>query len=297
MTRRFRLAIAPLFALVAIPAAAQEEIIVEGQRIETADVRSIARDITVGSQATQIPLSRFQRPICPGVWGLTEANAQAVLDRIVANALAADVPVDPAPGCGANVWVIVVDDAAATFEQLHEDDSFMTRHLTRYQLRKVRDQQGSVRGWNLISTRNPDTGEPLPDGFELAGAFQEAVNNGEPPPLNEVSQISRLELGIRTDIELSVLLVERAALADLDSHALADYATMRLLAYTEPPSEQGPVSTVLTLFSPEGGDVAPQRMTPFDQAYLRALYRSSPTRPARIAIGNITGLMEDLSDQ
>jgi len=298
LTRTFRRSLALAAALplmAAAPAFAQDSIIVEGERIETADVRSTARDITVGSQATQVPLSRFQRPICPGVWGMTEENAQAVLDRIVFNALEADVPVAEEPNCGANVWVVVVSDAPATFENLREDDSFLTRHLTRYQVRKVRDQEGSALGWNLISTRNPDTGEVQPDGFELASAFQEAANNGEPPPVNEVGRMSRLELGIRTDIELSVVLVERSALADLDSVALADYATMRLLAYTEPPSDDGPVSTVLSLFQPgDVGELAPQRMTAFDRAYLRAIYRSSPTRPARIALGNISGMMEQI---
>ncbi len=283
-------------ALAAQPIAAQDTIVVEGERIETADVRSTARDITVGSQATQVPLARFQRPICPGVWGLSGTNAQMVLDRIAANAIAADVPVEEEADCGANVWVILVDDVAATFDQLEEDDSFLTRHLTPYQLRKVRSQEGSARGWNLITSRNPDTGERLPSGFELAGAFQEALNNGEPPPVNEISRMSRLDLGIRTDIELSVVLIERSAIADLDAHAVADYATMRLLAYVEPPSRESIVSTVLTLFEPVEGEFAPQRMTAFDQAYLRALYRSSPTRPARIALGNISGLMEDLDD-
>lgn len=295
--------LAPLLA--ATPALAQDEdgdsgntIVVDGERIRTADVRSTARDITVGSQATQSPLARFQRPVCPGVWGMGEENAQAVLDRIIANAIAAEIPVAEEPGCGANVWVVLVEDVEATFEQLVEDDSFMTRHLTRYQLRKVRDQEGAVRGWNLISTRNPDTGQPLPDGFELASAFQEAATNGTPPPINEISTSSRLNLGIRSDIELSVVLVERAAIAELDSYALADYATMRLLAYVEPPSREGPVSTVLTLFAPgDAGDLSPQRMTSFDQAYLRALYRSSEVRPARIALGNISGLMENIDEQ
>ncbi len=270
---------------------------VEGERIETADVRNIARDITVGSQATQTPLPRFQRPVCPGVWGMTEQNAQAVLDRIVANAIAADVPVAEEAGCGANVWVIIVDDVEATFERLENEDSFLTRHLTDYQLRKVRDQEGSARGWNLITTRNPDTGSRVPTGFEATQEFVAARAAGLSDPANAVRGLSRLELGIRTDIELSVLLIERAAIAELDSHAVADYATMRLLAYTEPPREQGPVSTVLTLFAPDDAEAAPQRMTRFDQAYLRALYRSSPTRPARMAIGNISGMMENLDDQ
>ena len=93
--------------------------------------------ITIGSYSAQVPIARFQRPVCPGVWGLTEENAQAVLDRIVFNALQADIPVAEEPDCGANVWVIVVDDAEATFERLREEDSFLTRHLTRYQERKI----------------------------------------------------------------------------------------------------------------------------------------------------------------
>jgi len=285
----------PLFS--ATPAFAQDAIIVEGERIETADVRRTARDITVGSQATQVPLARFQRPVCPGVWGLSEENGQTVLDRITANAIAANVPVNEEPGCGANVWVVFVDDAEATFERLRDEDSFMTRHLSRYQVRKVRDQEGAARGWNQITTRNPDTGQLVLTGWDYTQEYQAANAAGLPPPINEISDMSRLNLGIRTDIEMSVVLIERSAIADLDSHAIADYATMRLLAYVEPPSRDSVVSTVLTLFAPDGQDFSPQRMTTFDQAYLRALYRSSPTRPARIAIGNITGLMEDIQEE
>ncbi|WP_133304017.1 hypothetical protein [Aurantiacibacter aquimixticola] len=269
-------------------------IIVEGERIETADVRNTARDITVGSQATQSPLSRFQRPVCPGIWGMTQDNAQAVLDRIVFNALQANIPVAEEPDCGANVWVIVVDDAAATFERLQEEDSFLTRHLTSYQERKVRDQDSYALGWNLITTRNPETGVQLPTGWYATQGIVDAASAGLPPPGNEIRSMSRLTLGIRTDIELSVVLVERAALADIDSVALADYATMRLFAYTEPPSEDDPVATVLTLFNRNADDSRPLRMTAFDRAYLRALYRSSPTRPARIALGNISDAMETI---
>lgn len=269
-------------------------IVVDGERIDTADVRRTARDITVGSQATQFPLARWQRPFCPGIWGLGEEAGQAVLDRIVANAIGAGVEVSEEPGCGANAWVIVTDNVGETFERLLEEDSFLTRHLTSYQRRKVRAQEGDARGWNLITDRNPETGARIATGFEMAAAFADARVSGFPPPANQVSGMSRLSLGIRSDLELSVVLVERSAMADLDSTALGDYATMRLLAYVEPPSRDNPVSTVLTLFQPEIGDFAPREMTAFDMGYLRALYRSNPVRPARIAIGNISDAMEDI---
>ncbi|WP_271078546.1 hypothetical protein [Aurantiacibacter sp. MUD61] len=294
---------ASLFA--ASPGLAQDTLIVEGQRIETADIRSMARDITAGSHAMFQPLARFRRPVCPGVWGMSEANAQAVLDRITFNALQAGVEVAQEQDCGANVWVIVVDDADATFEALDDEGSFLTRHLLPYQTRMVRAQQGSLRAWNQITTRNPDDGRVQPDGFELASYWQEARINPRPGasgrleydfPANEVSTMSRLDLGIRTDIELSVILVERSAMADLDVVALADYATMRLLLATDAPSRESPVPTILTLFDPEQRDAAPRQLTAFDRAYLAAMYRSSPTRPARLAIGGIQVLMQESSD-
>ncbi|WP_271078547.1 hypothetical protein [Aurantiacibacter sp. MUD61] len=273
-------------------ASAQDTIVVEGERIETADIRSTARDITFGARSMFQPLARYHRPVCPGVYGMSELNAQAIVDRIMTNATLAGVEVSEEPGCGANAWVIVVDDADATLASLLEDDSFLTRHLSRYQERMLREQAGDVRAWNMITERNPDTGNVLPSGFEATSAY---ITGGGSPPVNEVFGMSRLDLAIRTDIELSVVLVERSALEELDVGALADYATMRLLARTETPRRDSGISTVLTMFDPERAADAPRRMTPFDMAYLTALYRSSPTRPARMAMGGIQHFMERVS--
>ncbi|WP_156172160.1 hypothetical protein [Aurantiacibacter gangjinensis] len=284
----------PVFAQDETEEQGANTIIVDGQRIDTADIRSTARDITIGSYSYQVPLARFTRPVCAGVWGLGEDIGQAISDRIMQNAAEIGAEVSDEVGCGANIWVIVVDDVEATFTQLEEDDSHMTRHLTPLQVRKIRSEEGSARGWSVISTRNPDTGLPVPTGFEATQRFFEGEFG---TPVNQVSSMSRSELGIRTDIELSVVLLERSALADLDTDALGDYATMRLLAYTDVPDGDTPVSTILSLFI--AGDAAigaPQRMTAFDRAYLRALYRSSPVRPARMAIGNISALMDDEQD-
>lgn len=292
------LAIAATCLLGVIPLAvhaqdgADDVIVVEGERIEAVDIRNTAREITVGARAAQEPLARFQRPICPGVWGLSEANAQAVIDRIFANARRAGVPVNEEPRCGANIWVIFVDDAGATFERLDDEESHLTRHLTRHQKRRVRAQEGAARGWSLLTTRN-EMGRRILDGFEYTLAYREALAMGEPPPTNDVSSVSRLKTGIRKDIELSVVLIDRAALAEVDAHAVADYATMRLLAYTEPPDREASVATVLSLFMPGAKENVPQRMTVFDVAYLQSLYRGDEMQPARFALGNIGKLMKD----
>ena len=280
-------------SLLSGAALAQDDvIIVEGERIESRDVRNTARDITEGAQMMQRPLARFQREVCPGVYGMLEQNAQPIVDRILETAEAADIPVNSEPGCDANVWVIVVDDPAATFERLEDERSFITRHMSPYDKRMVRSQEGPVRAWNVVSERNRE-GERVASGFELAALANMARADDEPIPANPVSTMSRMQLGIRLDIELSVLLVARSALAEIDAHSLADYATMRLLARTTPPSDEDAVDTVLQLFGPDSG---PIRLTAFDRAYLRALYRSNELRPARTAMGSISGLMERVTE-
>ena len=270
----------------------ENAIVVRGERVRSRDVRAMARDITVGSGSANQPLPRFQRPVCPGVWGLGPDSAQAIIDRIYDNAEAAGIDVNDEPECDANVWVIVVDSPEQTFAQLREDRSYLTRHLSRLQTRIVERQAGSARAWSLVSQRN-EQGDVIPDGFETASLSAEARALGLPPPGNQVLSVSRLETGVRSDIELSVVLIQRSMLVDLDTYAVADYATMRLLSYTQPPRREDEVSTVLTLFEPGGAENAPRQLTEFDMAYLQALYRSDEYRPARLAIGGISNLIRN----
>ncbi|KLI62929.1 hypothetical protein AAV99_12795 [Aurantiacibacter marinus] len=267
-------------------------IIVQGERVDSRDIRNTARDITVGSQAISQPLPRFQRPVCPGIWGLPAEIAQSIIDRIYDNAEAAGIEMNAEPECDANVWLIFVDDPEQTFAQLRDERSFMTRHLTRYQLREIEDQVGSARAWNLITSRNED-GQRVPTGFEYRSLAAQARASGLPGPSVQVRSPSRIQTGIRQDLEMSVALIERSALVELDTYAVADYATMRLLSYTRPPGNEDAVSTILTLFEPDMEAYSPHRLTEFDMAYLQALYRSNEFRPARMAIGSISDLIRE----
>ena len=266
------------------PQADKNTIIVEGARIERDAVRETAREVTARPRTYSDPLPRFQKPICPGIWGMLPENAQPVIDRIYDNAERAGIDIETDPLCTANVWIIVVDDPDATFADLRRERSFMIRELTLADRREVESQTGPARSWSIVSYRNRD-GELVP-GLSPESRFR---NGG--PTVNPVTNMSRLESAMRLDMEASVLLLARSALADVDAFTLADYATMRLLAQTRVPEDGGAVDTVLALFD-EGAD-APQRLSRFDLAYLQALYRSSPTRPGRMAVGNVGTLMDD----
>ncbi|MGB3796172.1 MAG: hypothetical protein WA957_07705 [Alteraurantiacibacter sp.] len=270
-------AAAPLTAQDAGATDPENEIVVEGSiDVDRADARDQTRDITPRPTAALEPLARFNKPICPGVWGLAPENAQLVIDRIYDNAEQVGVAVDATENCGANVWVIVVDDPHETFEQLRDDNDFLIRGLGYWERERIEKQDGAALSWNLISIRN-------------RGGL-EAVQGANSDAVNETTLMTRTNTAIRQDIELSVVLFRRSELATVDALTLADYVTMRGLAKTQEPNEDLAFDTVLGAFGP-ARDVT--RLSVFDRSYLRALYRSSPTRDARMAMTDVESLMEE----
>ncbi|MDE1467735.1 hypothetical protein [Aurantiacibacter sp. D1-12] len=270
-------------SLLALPAAAQDAgdpegdntIIVEGT-LDQETVRNQARDITNRRGTTSEPLSRFNRPICPGVWGLQPENAQLVIDRIYDNAERAGAQLGAEAGCSANLWVIFVDDPHATFAQLRDENAFLVRGLNVWQRNRVAEQQGPTIAWSTSEISNSDGITAAPDS-----------------PTNENYTMSRLDTGVRKDMLLSVVLIDRSVLGELDAYAVADYATMRLLAETRPPEEGAEFNTILSLFDGDMvSETSPLRMSAFDRAYLQDLYRGRGTTPANRAHSGVGALME-----
>lgn len=286
MTRHLFAGLAAAVFAMALPATAQDadpegqddsgEIVVEGDRIDRGAAAEQARDITSNTGGWGDPLPRFQQPVCPGVWGLEPANAQDVIDRIYDNAERAGVPVSEEADCGANLWVIFVDDPHATFEELRRDNSFMVRYLSNNDRDRAARQEGPALAWSVVTTRNRE-GQVISTGNVSPSEL----------PTNPVTLMTRGNSAVRRDIEMSVVLIERGALAELDAYSVADYATMRALARTVEPHEAGPFGTVLALFD-QGSD----RMTEFDLAYLQDLYSSRATQPGRQLHGRVAALME-----
>lgn len=250
-----------------------EEIVVEGEREPRSwEAREQARDITPRARTGFEPLARFQNPICPGVWGLAPASAQLLIDRIYQNAEQAGVAVNITEGCRANIWVIFVDDPQAEFAKMRRESEFLLDGLDHWELERIEDQDGPAIAWNLTSTRTREGMLPTPGSAQF-----------------ETTLMSRTNTAVREDIELSVVLIRRDAVADLDVVAVADYATMRALAKTEPPRRDTAYSTALALFD---RDSAPTRLTEFDLAYLQDLYSSRATQPGRQGHGRVAALMD-----
>lgn len=257
-----------------------EDIVVLGERGEIhAQAREQALAITPRPGSHAAPLARMQAPVCPGVFGAELQAAYQIIGRIRTNAERIGHKVIRGEPCAANVIVAFVDDPQDEFEQLRDANHYTVRALDYWDAKRVREQHGPVMAWNVTATMSRDG----ISGF------------GQPPTFSSTA-ISRTELGVRNDIGISVVLIRRDAIADMDTIAVADYVTMRALAQTRVPDGATRLGTILELFEP-GVEAPPYRLTAFDEAYLTSLYRDQANTPGRLALRDVGALMERRHDQ
>lgn len=266
-------AILGLVALAAAPLAAQEAdpppIIVEGDRLqdETA-LTDLARDVA-GRPRADRPLARFEQPLCLMVAAVDTRLGQELAERIIDNARRAEVPVR-GRGCKPNALLALSDDAHA-------------------QLRAIRDS--GKRLFAGLRPRDIDAALGARDPVYVFQASQTTAASGQAmlrampdtPPENRVTAMGRLSRLTREDMLAALVVVDNAAVTGLSPVQIADYASLRLLAPTgevdmAEAGTDGP-RTIMTLFAAPAS--APQQMTRFDRAYLKALYRMPPGAFAR----------------
>jgi len=212
----------------------------------------------------EVALPRFAVPLCPGVMGLEAKYAQAMADRMRSNAMRLRLPL-ARPGCSPNVLVAIVDDSQATLTALQHDHPDLFDLVPEAERHELLAGDSPVRVWNNIGVRWTGNGAPPPGWPKEKASFW--------------GQLDRTSLAEAHDIHATLVLFDRSAVLGLTLTQLADYATMRGLSSTRPPTGDAPLATILSLFA-GGPDHAPAELTRFDLGYLRSLYREGANRPA-----------------
>ena len=241
----------------AVPDATREnpgDIVVEGSRHSPQEqARRLAVEVTKHAPM-ETPVARFQGAPCFGTVGLPAAMGQALVNRMMDNALAAGAPVAP-DGCKPNVLVLFMNDATAELKKLRETQKELFSDIPPDEMRANVRSEGPVQVLNTVEVRGKD-GDAI---------------NGQPGQLPEVKLRSptRIMLPTRLDLIGSVVIIARSAVPGKSIDQLADYATMRSLARTRDSDPQS-TGTILSLFTAATPPAA--GMTQFDRAYLRALY-------------------------
>jgi hypothetical protein len=243
-----------------------QTIVVQGRTLRS-QVQSFVQKLTPNAGYDQ--LGRFVQDVCPAVVGLPENWADDIVARIrrVAGAVGANVAKQ---NCSPNLVLLVAHDKRTAIGQLRNGALGVFRDLPSADIRKLMETPGPTAAWQISSRLGAD-GMPL---------TMVRVNPTDGPndavPLVRGSFLSRTNMQIIRQFDMSLVIVEAQALDQVDTRQLADYVVMRGLAGTGTVAVDLPASSILQLFSPGVTPVqAPESVTWWDVAFLKSLYASS----------------------
>ena len=247
--------------------AGTETIVVTGDRRDP--VSAFVEDVTV---ETGDQIAKFATPICPVSLGLPPGHREVIEARMrqIAQYLGLGAG---AAGCRPNVVVIVAAEGGDFVRQLRRERPDIFAALELRELRSIMRLTGPVRTWQVVEPHGAD-GRPMRriSFIESPGGPPRPVSGGYELTGVTASLTSR---STRQDLSLSFIVVDLAAIEGLSLLQIADYAAMRALARTEGAGLPARRS-ILTLFGDRAAGAEPVgELTNWDEAYLRALYRTS----------------------
>lgn len=271
------------------PLSAQDEtgdpdpIVVTGEALPDEAVYDFIRDI--GQEAAEGQLARWDGPICPYVTGLRDEHNHYVADTIAAVAVA--VGVQPANDeCTINLVVIANSEPNRLIEELRSEQPLLFESLNPAARSRLAEGSAPVRVWSALDIRGSD------------GRRMSATDAG-PPFYRSVAILSgvlpsRILRSTRVDLGATFIILDAARLEGLNLQQISGFVSMLALAQLDTREPVEPNRSILNLF--HNAEAPPDDLTPWDIAYLRALYASDNRRSASAQRGQMARMMrEDLA--
>jgi len=272
--------------------ASSPEIIVQGTKSPKQRIRAFTRTLTPARMDDQF--GRFANPVCPAVIGLARHEGEAIVDRFRDVAKASRVPLAAEP-CVANILMIAVANKRKIIESIPRSAPGLVQGLRRNRIAALARSQSPISAWQVVGILDQD-------GLAAANSAIDADNPLSAVPTISSNGASRLNMATQAGFLVSVLIVERKALAGISTRQFADYAAMRTLAPIDPlssrhalsgnPNVDLPAPSILSLFDKDLPPTeAPPSVTWWDFAFLRALYEIRMTKAAIFQRGEIQSRM------
>ncbi|MBW6528847.1 hypothetical protein KZ813_18565 [Sphingomonas sp. RHCKR7] len=223
-----------------------------------------------GPVSQNMPLARFQAPVCVAVGGLSSKVSGEIAQRMLEDADLAGITL-AGDRCRPNTMVLFVDDAHAEVVKMARSNHRALLGVGFNARRALLKGQGPAFAWRLTEVRTREGETNLP---------------GDGPPTFRVAVASRVNQPVRQDVITAVLIVERRAVVGKTSRQLADYAALRLFAGARELAGGG-LDTILALFGTKAAP--PAQLTAFDRGYLRGLYTGGANAFAYTQRGRMAG--------
>jgi hypothetical protein len=238
-------------------------------------------------------LARWRRAICPETRGLGPTYAKFVTGRIreIAENIGARVSDDPT--CTPNIEIVFTTAPQELLDSVRkEHPSYLGYYDNDSQAQKLATVSHPIQSWYTTATGDL-TGEPQVDGGKKQGVEFQALSMtvtapgglGTAPSMQTFSMPSataRSTTGSRNGDGLSseffhvLIVAEPAKLFAHDVGTIADYIAVLALSQPGSPDTCETLPSVTNLLAP-GCTTTAHTITDGDLAYLRGLYKMSPT--------------------
>ena len=256
-----------------------EEIIVQGMRVNKQQVREFIRAVTEAPYEGQ--LGRFHAPACPVAMGLADAQNARVAARMRQVAEAAGIRVARQP-CKPNIFVIVAGDRRAALDELDRRFPMYFNGMSSREVAALKASTSPAVAWQVSSSLSAD-GQPLEKPL---GADYYRVSGTENP--------SRIRAVTEPTFVVSVVAIDLKAAGGLTTTELADYATMRTFASTDPERiVRTGAPTILGVLAQPDDKPLPVTLTYWDLAFLKSLYATDNAYYARYQRGDMERVIQE----
>lgn len=250
-----------------------DDVVVPGQALEVVAERFVE---AVSAPARTRGLARWDGAVCLGVVNFQADAAHLIIDRMseVARELGVELG---APGCEPNLVIAGTTDGAGMAREMVDRHrrAFFRYGYTRSNagsaaLETFQSSDAAVRWWHVSLPINVETGLPA---VKLPGLGYASI----PSNCRIIRHGANYQFcdGITDRLMRLVVIVDVEALPVLTYPQLADYLTMIGLAQIDPGGDWSGFDTVLNVI---GDPAATSGLTPWDLAYLDALYSGENER-------------------
>jgi hypothetical protein len=259
------------------------------QPTDAAAVHRFVSSVGAASPLTGV-LARWADRICPGVTGTNADVAQAIIDQVARRANAVGLRTG-APGCAANLTIIVTNDSDRVAHDLYarRRTSLVTPNgiegstLGDAALGDFANTPRPIRWWHVAQTVTADghllsdsRGNPIAAGG--TAALQETATGGDAVAANRTrSNGTRLQSSTRQDLNCVIIIVDTRRMNGAPVSAIADYVAFVSLAQVDPNVNASGLPSILNLFNEQDASQRPTSLTDWDIAYLDGLYHATRT--------------------
>ncbi|MGO9425657.1 MAG: hypothetical protein ACLP6Z_09720 [Steroidobacteraceae bacterium] len=260
-----------------------DSITVEAQKQrEAADRQASAFVSAIAVQPYEQSLARWNTPICPLVAGLPRGQGEFILARLSQIVAIAGAPLAP-ENCRANFYVVATRDPDALLKKWRNRDRNMFGNAPEPKIGRFLGASRPVRVWYNAPLREA-TGMPLTvDGLNILGNGPVIGTFYSGVPANIHAKLSPLQWDELQSLASVIVIIDTRHAQGINFGQLADYVAMVGLAEVRLDADLGAVDSILRVFAAAHG-AAPPGLTPWDQAFLKALYHTDQSDRMQVSM-------------